>query len=119
MNKNAFYNKVPVRILNSSERFNSDIRAKPQLLEKSFMKNRIKYRKYFSAQQVSKFEEISTLNICDGAKQIYPKKQKNLLRRDILRILVAVIPRFDVKKVSFFFKISPPVYLHVVKIDII
>ena len=55
-----------------------------KLLEKSFMKNRIKYRKYFSAQQVSKFEEISTLNICDGAKQICPKKQKNLLRRDIL-----------------------------------
>ena len=83
------------------------------------MKNQIKKQKILFCTTVSKFQEISTLNICDGAKQIYPKKQKNLLRRDILRILVAVIPRFDVKKVSFFFKISPPVYLHVVKIDII
>ena len=25
---------------------------------------------------------MSTLNICDGAKQIYPKKQKKILRGD-------------------------------------
>ena len=43
-------------------------------------------------------------NIYNGAKQIYPKKQK-VLRRDILRISVAVIQRFNVKKVPFIFKI--------------
>ena len=60
------------------------------------------------------------LNICDRAKQFYPKKQKkNVLRRDILQILVAVIQRFNVKKVSFVFKILPPVYLHNIEIDII
>ena len=68
---------------------------------------------------MSKFQEILTLNISNGAKQIYPKKQKkNILRRDTLQILVAVIRRFNVKNVSFSFKISPPVYLHIIKIDI-
>ena len=73
----------------------------------------------FFCTPASKFQEISTLNICDGAKQIYPEKQKKkILRRDTLRISVAVIPRFNVKKVSFIFKISTPVYLHIIKIDI-
>ena len=52
-------------------------------------------------------------------KQIYPKKQTSkILRRDTLQISVAAIPSFNVKKVSFVFKISPPVYLHVIKINI-
>ena len=38
------------------------------------MQNLIKSRKYFSTP-VSKFQKILTLNICDGAKQIYPKKK--------------------------------------------
>ena len=33
-----------------------------------------KKQEIFSCSTVSKFQEISTLNICDGAKQIYPKK---------------------------------------------
>ena len=41
--------------------------------------------------------------------------KKNVLRRDILRILVAVIRSFSVKKVPFIFKISLPIYLHVIK----
>ena len=39
---------------------------------KSFIQNRKKSRKYFSAHQY----QNSTLTVCDGAKQIYPKKQK-------------------------------------------
>ena len=52
-------------------------------------------------------------------KEIYPKKQTSkILRRDTLQISVAAIPSFNVKKVSFVFKISPPVYVHVIKINI-
>ena len=74
-NKNASSNKV----LGEETKFfkkkiKSYIRAKPQLLEKSFVKNQIK-NKIFFCTTVSKFQEILTLNnICDGAKQIYPKK---------------------------------------------
>ena len=39
---------------------------------------------------VSKFQKILTLNICNGAKQIYPKKKK-ILRKDALHISVAVV----------------------------
>ena len=46
------------------------------------------------------------------------KETKKILRRDTLQISVAVIWRFDVKKVSFIFKISTPVYLHIIKIEI-
>ena len=45
------------------------------------------------------------------------RNKKNVLRRDILRILVAVVPRFSVKNVLFIF-ILPPVCLHIIKIDI-
>ena len=63
---------------------------------------------------VSKFLKILTLNICDGAKQIYPKKKKKILRKDTLRISVAAVRRCTVKKVSL--KNSPPVYWHITKI---
>ena len=67
----------------------------------------------------SKFQKVLTLNICNGAKQIYQKKQKkNILRRDTLQMSVAVIQRCTVKKVSFNFKLPLPVYLHIIKIDI-
>ena len=58
------------------------------------------------------------INICDGVKQIYPKKQtkKKILRKDTVRNSEAVGARCSVKKVSL--KISPPVYLHMIKIDI-
>ena len=52
------------------------------------------------------FQKISTLNISDGAKQIYPKKQKKiLLRKDTMRISEAVVGRYSVKKVAL--KICP------------
>ena len=35
-----------------------------------------KKQKLFFCTSVSKFQKISTLNIGDGAKQIYPKKQR-------------------------------------------
>ena len=77
-----------------------------------------KKQKIFFCRTVSKFQEISTSNICHGTNQIYPEKQKRVLRRDILWISVAVIPRLNIKKVSFIFGILPPAYLHVIKIDI-
>ena len=56
--------------------------CKPEItaIEKSFMQNRIKSRNIFLHTSI----KISTLYICDGAKQIYPKKQKKILRRDTL-----------------------------------
>ena len=52
-------------------------------------------------------------------KPIYPKKQKKDSKKTyILRISVAVIRRFNVKKVSFIFKISPTTYLLIIEIDI-
>ena len=61
----------------------------------------------FFCTPVSKFQKISTLSICDGAKQIYPKKQKKILRKNTVRISEAVVGKYSVKKVSL--KISPPV----------
>ena len=45
-----------------------------------------------------KFLEILTLNICDGAKQIYPKKQKKILIKDTVQISEAVVGRYSVKR---------------------
>ena len=51
-------------------------------------------QKIFSCTPVTKFQKISTLNICNETKQIYPKKQKkNLLRKDTRRVSEAVIWR--------------------------
>ena len=36
-----------------------------------------KKQKMFFYTPVSKFQKILTLNICDGAKQIYPKKKNS------------------------------------------
>ena len=49
-------------------------KSKTTAIGKIFMKNQIKKQKILFCTTVSKFQEISTLNICDGAKQIYPKK---------------------------------------------
>ena len=83
---------------------------------KNFHAKSDKKQKIFFCTPVSKFQKISTLNICDGGKQIYSKKQK-ILTRDTLRISVAVDRRCTVKKVSL--KTSPPVYFHIIKIDIV
>ena len=43
---------------------------------KKFRVKSDKKQKIFFCTPVSKFQEILTLNIYDGAKQIYPEKQK-------------------------------------------
>ena len=63
--------KKKIKLL--KKRLNSYIRAQPQLLKK-FREKSDKKQKIFFCTTVSKFQEILTLNICDGAKQIYPKK---------------------------------------------
>ena len=75
LNKNASYNKVLCEIKFLKKRLHFYIRAKPQLLER-FRIKLDKKQKIFFGTTVSKFQEISTINICDGAKQIYPKKHK-------------------------------------------
>ena len=57
-----------------------------------------------------------TLNVCNGVNQIYPKKQKKILRKDTVGISEAGDGRSYVKEVSL--KIVPPVYVHIIKIDI-
>ena len=49
---------------------------------KCFIQNWTK--KVFFCTPVSKFQKISILNICDGAKQIYPTKQKKRFYGEIL-----------------------------------
>ena len=84
---------------------------------KKFYGKSDKKQKIFFCTPIAKLQKISILNICNKAKQIYPKKQKKkLLRKDTLRVSEAVIQRSCVKKVSL--KILPPVYLHIIEIDI-
>ena len=75
-----------------------------------------KKEEIFFCTPVSKFQKILTLNICYGARQIYPKKQKKILRKDNIQISEAAAWRCSVKKMPL--KILPPVYLHIIKIDI-
>ena len=79
MNKNASNNKVlheEIKFL--KRRLNN---SKTIAIGKSFMKNWIK-NKIFFCTTVSKLQEILTLNkICDGAKQIYPKKLKKCSKK--------------------------------------
>ena len=73
-----------------------------------------KKQKIFFHTPVSKFQKILTLNIGDGAKQIYPKRKKKILSTDTLRISVEAVRRYTVKKVSL--KNLPPVYRRITKI---
>ena len=94
-------------------------KSKTTAIKRKFRVKSDKKQKTFFCTAVPKFLEILTLNICNGAKQIYPKKQKKkVLRKDILQLSVAVIWRFNVTKMSFIFKVSSPVYLNIIKIDI-
>ena len=45
------------------------------------------------------------------------RNEKKILTSDTLQI-TAIIRRFNVKKMSFVFNISLPVYLHIIKIDL-
>ena len=81
---------------------NSYIRAKPQLLEE------------VSCNMGQKAEKTSAME----QNRFIQRNKKKVLRTDILRILVEVILRFNIKKVSFIFKILAPVYLRNIKTDI-
>ena len=81
---------------------------------KSFMQNLIKNRTYFLHTSIN-ISEILILNICNGAKEIYPKKPKKILKKDTVRISEQ-LSEVSVKKMSL--KISRPVSLHIIKIDI-
>ena len=66
--------KYYVRRLNSEKKKIKFLyKSKTTATGKSFVKNRIK-NKIFFCTTVSKFQDISTLNICVEAKQIYPNK---------------------------------------------
>ena len=91
--------------------------SKTTTIGKSFVQNHIKNRKYFSAHQYQNLTKFDIKHL-RWSKTDLSKETKKILRRDTLRISVAVIPMFNVKKVFFIFKILPPVYLHIIKIDI-
>ena len=63
-----------------------------------------KKQKIFFYTPVSQFQKISTLNYLTETK------------RDTLRISLAVVQKYTIKKVPL--KISPPVNLHIIKLDI-
>ena len=65
--------KYYARRSNSKKKITFLYKSKTTAIGKSFVKNWIKNKQFFCTT-VSKFQEILTLNICDGAKQIYPKK---------------------------------------------
>ena len=75
LNEDASYSKVlceEIKFLKKKIKFL--YKSKTTAIAKIFMKNQIKKQKILFCTTVSKFQEISTLNICDEAKQIYPKK---------------------------------------------
>ena len=73
------------------------------------MQNQIKKQKiFFCTTNIKHLQQSKT----DLSKETKTK----LLRKDILQVIEAVIRRCCVKKVSL--KILPPVYLHIIKIDI-
>ena len=71
-------------------------KSKTTAIAKSFVKNRIKNRKYFSAQQYQYFRKFRRYTSAIEQNRFIQRNKKNVPRRDILRILVAVIPRFNV-----------------------
>ena len=91
-------------------------KSKTTAIEKSFIKNRIKNRKYFSTQQYQNFRKFRYYTFAMEQNRFIQRNKKNVLLTDILRVLVAVIWSFNVKRVSFISKILPPVYLHIIKI---
>ena len=110
-NKNVSYHKV----LGEERKYKIHIYGETTAIGKSFIQNRIKSRNIFLhiSAKISENFDIKSLR---WTKQIYPKKQKKILRKDTLRISEVVVLRCSVKKVSL--KILPAVYLHIIKIDI-
>ena len=108
--------KYYMKRLNSLKKIKFLYKSKTRAVGKSCVKNRVK-NKIFFCTTASKFQEISTLNIYDGAKQIYPKKYKKCSKRRYSTNFNSSHLEVQCKKVPFIFKISPTVYLHVIKID--
>ena len=84
------------------------------------MQNRIKKQKIFFYTPVYTSIRISEIfNIkhlwCSKA-DLSKEEKKKIFRKDTLRISVAAVRRCTLKKVSL--KNSPPVYWHIIKIDI-
>ena len=77
------------------------------------MQNRIKSRKYFSIHQYQNFRNFNIKHL-QWSKADLPKEKDKILKKDTLRISVAAIQRYTVKKVSL--KYLPPVYWHITKI---
>ena len=63
-----------------------------------------------------KFSENFDIKHLQRSKADLSKETKKILGNDTLRVSEAVIQRFFVKKVSL--KNLPPVYLHIIKVDI-
>ena len=82
-----------MRRLNSSKNIEFLCKSKTTAFGKSFVKNQIKNTKHFSANQYQDFRKH--LRWMEQNRFIQRNK-KNVPRRDILRILVGVIPRFNV-----------------------
>ena len=81
MNKNASCNKVLGEEIKFLKKDLVLISAQNHSYWKKFHVKSDKKYKIFFFTTVSKFHEISTLNICDGAKQIYPSKQKKCSKK--------------------------------------
>ena len=75
LNKNVSYNEVlgeEIKFFKKKIKFSC--KSKTTAIGKSVKSD--EKQKIFFCTPVAKFQETSTLNICDGAKQIYPKKRR-------------------------------------------
>ena len=117
MNKNVSYDKVLCEEIKFLKKDQILIQEQNHSYLKKFCVKLDKKRNIFlhTIIKISRNLDIKHLR---WNKTDLSKETKKILRRDTLRISVAVIGRFKVKKVSFIFKNSPPVYLHIIKIDI-
>ena len=81
--------------------------------EKRFMQSRLKNRKHFVIYQYQCFRNFNIKHL-QWSKADLPKEKDKILKKDTLRISVAAIQRYTVKKVSL--KHLPPAYWHITKI---
>ena len=76
---------------------NRYIKGKPQPLEKFHAKSD-KKQKIFFCTPVTKFQKISTSNMCNEAKQIYPNKQKKASKKRYSKSFRSSYPKVLCKK---------------------
>ena len=75
-----------------------------------------KKQKIFFCTPVTKLQKISSLNICNKAKQIYPKKQKKASEKKNSMSFRSSHPNVLCKKGAL--TNFAPVYLDIIEIDI-